>query len=226
MIIQLLYLGAILYDSAPDSIYDYLTERDAIGAADYFGVYFDPYNQGQLAYGFFITPAGVQIDMKAVKRDYDNEDSNWNAVWESKTRISDEGWVVEMRIPFSALRFSEKAGNTWGLNMFRNIRRYSSNSSWSFIDREMSGFIHQQGELTGIKDVQPPVRLSFSPYAAVYYEKENSADATNFFYKGGMDVKYGISESFTLDMMLIPDFGQIQSDDKKLNLTPYELYYD
>ena len=220
-----IYVGAMLYDSSPDSIFNFLTERDNIGMSDYFGVYIDPYNQGQLAYGFFIIPSGVQTDMKAVKGDYDNEDGNWNAVWESKTRITDNGWIVEMRIPYSALRFSESVGNVWGLNMFRNIRRYSSNNSWNFVDRNVSGFIHQEGQLSGIRDVKPPVRLSLSPYAATYFERKKNGKK-EFLYKGGMDLKYGINESLTLDMMLIPDFGQVQSDDKKLNLSPYELYYD
>ncbi|HEX3009882.1 MAG TPA: DUF5916 domain-containing protein, partial [Bacteroidales bacterium] len=220
-----LYIGAMLYDSSPDSIFNFFSERDNIGMSDYFGIYFDPYNQGQVAYGFFVNPSGVQTDMKAVKSDEDYEDDNWNAVWESKTRITEEGWIVEMKIPYSALRFSEKAGQVWGLNMFRNIRRYNSNNSWNLIDRKVSGFIHQEGTLTGIKDIKPPVRLMFSPYAATYLDFENNA-SPDFVYKGGMDVKYGINESFTLDMMLIPDFGQIQSDDKQLNLSPYELYYD
>jgi len=219
-----IYVGVMLYDK-PDSIFNYLTQRDNIGLSDYFGVYIDPYNQGQLAYGFFITPAGVQVDVKAIKGDSDNEDANWNAVWESKTRITDKGWTVEMRIPFSELRFSEKTGSTWGMNMFRNIRRYNSNNSWNFLDRNVSGFIHQEGQLTGIKEVKPPVRLSFSPYLATYFQPKNAGSSSSFLYKGGLDLKYGINESFTLDMMVIPDFGQIQSDDKKLNLTPYELYY-
>jgi len=219
-----IYVGALLHDN-PDSIFNYLTARDNNGMSDYFGVYIDPYNQGQLAYGFFITPAGVQLDIKAIKSDDDNEDGNWNAVWESKTRITDNGWTVEMRIPFSELRFSEKTGDTWGVNMFRNIRRHNSNNSWNFIDRNVSGFIHQEGQLTGIKDIKPPVRLSFSPYLAAYYQPKSSTASSRFLYKGGLDLKYGINDAFTLDMMLVPDFGQIQSDDKKLNLTPYELYY-
>ncbi len=218
------YVGAMLRDSEPDSIYNYLTQRDNIGMSDYFGVYLDPYNSGLVSYGFFITPAGVQTDIKASKNDGDKEDGNWNAVWESKTRTTSEGWIVEMRIPFSALRFSEKAGDVWGLNMFRNIRRYNSNNSWSYIDRKVSGFIHQQGELVGIRDVKPPLRLSFSPYIAAYYEPQNAQTKT--IYKGGLDVKYGISDAFTLDMMLIPDFGQIQSDDHELNLSPYEIRYN
>jgi len=219
-----IYVGAKLYDH-PDSIFNYLTARDNTGMSDYFGVYIDPYNQGQLAYGFFITPAGVQLDIKAIKSDDDNEDGNWNAVWESKTRITDKGWQVEMRIPFSELRFSEKTGSTWGVNMFRNIRRYNSNNSWNFIDRNVSGFIHQEGQLTGIKGIKPPIRLSFTPYLATYFQPKSSTSSSSFLYKGGLDLKYGINEAFTLDMMLIPDFGQIQSDDKKLNLTPFELYY-
>lgn len=220
-----IYVGAMLYDSQPDSIFNFLTERDEIGTSDYFGVYFDPYNQGQLSYGFFLTPAGVQVDIKAIKTsDGDNETGSWDAVWESKTRITDKGWVVELRIPYSALRFSENAGSNWGLNMFRNIRRFNSNNSWNNIDRKVSGFIHQEGTLSGLKDIKPPVRLSLSPYLAGYYE--SGADGSNFLYKGGLDLKYGLNESFTLDMMLVPDFGQVQSDDHKLNLSPFELYYN
>lgn len=222
-----IYLGALLYDSAPDSIYNFLTERDELGFSDYFGVYLDPYNQGQLAYGFFITPAGVQMDMKASRNgEFDMEDESWNAVWESATRISDQGWMVEMRIPYSAIRFPEREEHVWGLNMFRRIRRYNSNNSWNRIHRDVSGFIDQQGELTGIKNITPPVRLSFSPYAAGYVEYKGDNPDPDFIYKGGMDLKYGINESYTLDMMVIPDFGQIQSDDKELNLSPYEIFYD
>ncbi len=220
-----IYVGAILYDSAPDSIFNFLSGRDDLGSSDYFSVYFDPYNQGQLAYGFFITPAGVQTDMKAIKREFDMEDVNWDAVWQSRTRITDKGWIVEMRIPYSNLRFPGNGGGTWGLQISRNIRRYNSNASWNLIDLKVSGFIHQSGQLTGIQNIKPPVRLSLSPFAAAYSEFKGKGLSRTSTYKGGMDLKYGISESFTLDMMLIPDFGQIQSDDKQLNLSPYELYY-
>ncbi len=219
-----IYVGGMMHDE-PDSIYNFLSARDNIGRSDYFGIYLDPYNQGQLAYGFFITPAGVQTDLKAIKTTEDNEDGSWDAVWQSKTRIADNGWVVEMRIPYSALRFPENGNGTWGMNMFRNIRRHNSNNSWNFIDRHVSGFIHQEGEITGLKGIRPPVRLSVSPYASGYTEFKSGKSHPEYTYKGGMDLKYGLSESFTLDMMLVPDFGQIQSDDKQLNLTPYELFY-
>lgn len=219
-----IFVGGMLYDSSPDSIFNFLTERDDTGISDYFGVCLDPYNQGQLSYGFYVTSAGVQQDVKTVKSSYgDMEDSSWDAVWESKTRLTDKGWCFEMRIPYSALRFSGKNVGDWGLNMFRNIRRYNSNNSWNFIDRTTSGYIQQEGRLSGLKNIKPPVRLSLSPYLATYLERSNSGLSS--MYKGGLDLKYGINESFTLDMMLIPDFGQVQSDDQKLNLSPFELYY-
>ncbi|MCG8582594.1 MAG: carbohydrate binding family 9 domain-containing protein, partial [Bacteroidales bacterium] len=220
-----IYVGAMLHDTAPDSINNYLTERDNIGNSDYFGVYIDPYNEGQLSYGFYITPAGVQSDMKAIKSDRDREDGNWDAVWESNTQITDDGWIVEMRIPYSALRFPDQPVHLWGVNIFRNIRRHNSNNTWNLIDRNISGWIHQQGELSGIENIKPPTRLSFTPYLAMYVEQNEEIDKTDFTYKGGLDMKYGINESYTLDMMLIPDFGQIQSDDRQLNLGPYEIYY-
>ncbi len=219
------YVGAMLYDENPDSIFNFLSERDNIGLSDYFGVYFDPYNEGLNAYGFFITPAGVQTDLRAIKKDYDYEDSSWDAVWESKTSITNDGWIVEMRIPFSALRFPQKEVHVWGLNFFRQIRRYNSNNSWSRVDNTIIGFIQQQGTLTGIENVEPPMRLSLYPYISAYAQNHTNT-GTEYVFKGGMDLKYGISESFTLDMMLIPDFGQVQSDDQELNLSPYELYFD
>lgn len=220
-----IYVGAMLYDSAPDSIYNFLTERDNTGDNDFFGLYLDPFNTGQIAFGFFVIPSGVQIDLKATQNNNggDNEDSKWNGVWESKTAVTDKGWIVEMRIPYSELRFNNNSGNAWGLNIFRYIKRYASNNSWNLIDRKANGFINKEGQLTGIRDIKPPVRLSFTPYLATYFESDKNEN--DFLYKGGLDLKYGINESFTLDMMLIPDFGQIQSDDKKLNLSPFEIYY-
>lgn len=220
-----IYFGAVLYDD-PDSIQNYITTRDNLGASDYFDVFIDPHNEGLNAYEFAVTPANSQTDLKATKQGgNDNEDSSWDAVWQSATKIHSEGWTVEMRIPYSALRFPDKEEQVWGLNFFRRIRRYNSNNSWNFVNFSISGFIQQSGQITGIKNIKPQVRLSLSPYAACYVEKQSQTKGINSNFKGGMDLKYGLSNSHTLDMMLIPDFGQIQSDDHQLNLSPYELYY-
>ncbi len=221
---QAIYVGGMLYDPAPDSIMKQYSPRDEINVSDFFGIYIDPYNNGLNAFGFFVTPVNVQIDMAASSNG--NEDGNWNAVWKSAVQITDSGWVVEYKIPYSALRFPKSDVQVWGLNFFRNIARFRENSSWSFIDNEKQGWVRQQGVLKGIKNVAPPMRLSVTPYISTYLEKNpNSENWTNF-YRAGMDLKYGINESYTLDMMLIPDFGQVQSDDVVLNLSPFEVFYD
>jgi len=220
-----LYLGAMLYDD-PDSIQNYITTRDNLGSSDYFDFFIDPNNEGITGYEFAVTPANSQSDIKAVKStNGDNEDSNWDAVWQSATNINDKGWSIEYRIPYSALRFPIKEEPVWGLNFFRRIRRYNSNNSWNLVNQDVSGFIQQAGELTGLKNIKAPVRLSVTPYVAGYVEQATDQKA-NLYFRGGVDLKYGLSESHTLDMMLIPDFGQIQSDDEQLNLTPYEIQYD
>ena len=219
-----LYVGAMLYDPFPDSIMTELSMRDEIKIADYFGIYIDPYNDYITAYGFIVTASGVQIDLKSLEGG--GEDESWDAVWKSEVSIADSGWIVEYEIPYSALRFpSGKKEQVWGLQIFRNIMRYREKSSWNFIDREKEGINNQAGELHGIGKIEPPLRLSLVPYLSGYVEKSPEFSDWSTSYNYGMDVKYGISESFTLDMTLIPDFGQVESDDRIFNLSPYEVYY-
>ncbi len=217
-----IYISAFMYDTSPDSICKGLSQRDNINNADWFLIYIDPYDDAITSYGFLVTASGVQVDIKATT---EGEDGNWDAVWESSVRINDKGWVAELKIPYSALRIPKKDIQTWGLNMMRYTNRNKEKISWNFIDKKTSGFTNQQGELLGIKNIEPPLRLSFTPYLSSYVEKQPDNDNASYFIKGGLDLKYGINESFTLDLMLIPDFGQVQSDDQILNLGPFETYF-
>ncbi len=219
-----LYVGAILYDPHPDSIYKELSERDEINMVDYFGIYLDCYNDYLTAFGFFVTASGVQVDKK--RTESSGEDRSWDAVWKSEVAITDQGWVVEMEIPYSAIRFPEDKNQTWGLQIYRNITRYRESTTWNFINREEDGINNQSGILTGIHNINPPLRLSFVPYISGYAEKSPDTKQWGYSYNYGLDVKYGINESFTLDMTLIPDFGQVQSDDRIYNLSPFEVYYN
>lgn len=215
------YVAATLYDPAPDSIMTGLSRRDEINASDYFGIYIDPYNDGLNAYGFFVTASGVQVDMKSTTY----EDNSWDAVWESAVTINDEGWVAEFAIPYSALRFPKQEMQKWGVNMFRNIQRRREHTSWNFINSKIDGVNNQAGILEGVSGIEPPVRLSVTPYFSAFLDHDSGENNWVDGFKGGANFKYGINESFTLDMMLIPDFGQVQSDDERLNLTAYETYY-
>ena len=155
-------------------------------------------------------------------------DVTWDAVWESKVNIKNDGWVVEIKIPFSAIRFSKKEIQDWGMNFARYVRKENENSVWSPINPNINGDINQWGTWTGLKNISPPLRLSFLPYLSggVRVSPTKNGNVTEFLKSGGMDVKYGINESFTVDMTLIPDFAQVQSDNLLLNLTPFEVKFD
>lgn len=220
-----LYVAAILYDAAPDSILTEYGLRDAGDQlnADLFSIEINPWNDARASEEFMVSASGIQMDSRNTIYAMNK---NWNAVWESRVRISDQGWIVEMRIPYSALRFPKKDIQTWEMNFFRLIKRKNEGITWNFVNKEVFGWLNQAGELHGIKGVEHQTRLSFTPYMSSYVEKQSKSTKVSRSLKGGMDVKYGINESFTLDMMLIPDFGQVQSDDQQLNLTPFETFYD
>jgi hypothetical protein len=218
------YVGGYCYEQTKDSISKELIGRDKVGVNDFAGVILDTYNDKINAFGFYVTPYGEQFDLKY---SINNEDISWSAVWESHSKINDNGWSFEMRIPYSALRFVSKENQTWGLNFVRRRNKTGQQFTWNPIDPKVNGFINQEGQWTGIEKIEAPLRLSFSPYFSSYLNhykpdiKEWRASIN-----GGMDVKYGISESFTLDMTLIPDFGQVQSDNQVLNLSPFEVKYN
>ena len=217
---EAIYFGAYLYDDKPDEIPKQFANRDNFGACDWFGIMINPNNDSQNDTEFFIQVTGNQADAKSSAFD---EDFSWSAVWDSEVNIVSDGWVVEVKIPYSALRFSNEKVQTWGLNFHRLFYNSREQFTWNFIDRT-KGIIQQYaGTLSGIENIKPPTRLSFSPYASAAYD---TYDGDNTFTKNiGLDVKYGISESFTLDATLIPDFGQTAFDDIVLNLGPFEQQY-
>ena len=225
-----IYIGATMYDPAPDSIQVGMTQRDEFATADFFGIILDPYLDGNNALEFFVSAAGVQGDAKAYAGAGNfGEDFNWDAVWASDVKISEIGWVAEMRIPYSAIRFPNVDVQTWGVNYIREVKRNRDKSSWNNFDPQIDGFVKQCGLLKGIEHIEPPIRLSISPYFSSYYDlysdKINDISSTAWSFNGGADLKYGLNDAFTLDMTLIPDFGQVQSDNQVLNLTPFETYY-
>jgi Domain of unknown function (DUF5916)/Carbohydrate family 9 binding domain-like len=222
------YVGAYMYDN-PENIRKQFTARDAIDRqdVDIFVVGFDTYQDKQNAFVFRVSAAGVQSDAKesgggAVF------DKTWDAVWQSQVSIKADGWVAEIKIPFSAIRFSKNKIQDWGLNFARFVRKENENSIWSPVNPNISGDVNQWGNWLGLKDIAPPLRLSFQPYISggVRISPTDKGDVTEVLKSGGMDVKYGINESFTLDMTLIPDFAQVQSDNTLLNLTPFEIKFD
>lgn len=228
-----IYIGAYLYDD-PALIRRQITARDEeqLKDLDYFSVFFDTYHDQQNGFQFLVTSSNVQTDARLAPNltlgygEYG--DKTWDAVWESKVAIQKDGWTVEMKIPYLSLRFSKDEVQDWGLQFLRSVRRINETTFWNFVDPQVNGFVNQFGLLQGIKNIKPPLRLSFSPYLSTGLRNTPDRDGyrTEWLKSGGMDVKYGINESFTLDATLIPDFGQVISDNVVNNLTPYEVRFD
>lgn len=222
---EAIYVAARIHDPHPDSLSLELHERDNTGLADYFGVMIDPYNDGLNALAFTVTARGVQSDMKFNNED-DDEDDSWDAVWKSGVQLTDDGWQVEMALPYAALRFPERAVQQWGINFFRSVQRKREYDSWNWVDVNKKGMTTQMGLLTIGEPIQPPLRLSFTPYLSATASHFSGTGKWSQGYNYGMDVKWGLNESFTLDLTLIPDFGQVESDELVYSLTPFEVYYD
>lgn len=214
---EAIYFGAYLYDDNPENIPTQFTDRDKFGVCDWFSVMLNPNNDSRNDSEFFVLSTGTQVDAKS---NTTRSDYTWNAVWDSAVEIVEDGWIVEMKIPYSVLRFSNKEIQTWGLNIHRHFTKASIRYTWNFIDRTIGNRQEYAGNIVGIRNISPPTRLSFSPYASAAY---NTYEGNDYFEKSiGMDLKYGISEGFTLDATLIPDFGQTAYDKVVLNLGPFE----
>ncbi|WP_055444711.1 DUF5916 domain-containing protein [Lacinutrix himadriensis] len=212
-----IFFAAYLHDT-PEAIIKQFSQRDNFGVSDFFGIVLNPNNDAQNDVEFFIFPTGHQAD--AIANPTIGEDFGWNAVWESASRIVDDGWIVEVKIPYATLRFSNQEVQTWGLQFHRRFRTDNSQYTWNPIDVTKGNIGLYHGEIKGIENIEPPTRLSFYPFASATYNSSKNPD-----YGLGMDVKYGISENFTLDATLIPDFSQAGFDNVQLNLGPFEQQF-
>ena len=222
-----IYVGAYCYDTKADSILKQLGKRDDGNLnADLISIKLDPYNNQQDAFVFEVYASGVQMDSKF-------SDATFDAVWHSNVSFDSKGWYVEMEIPYSAFRFPATTIQEWGLQFNRRIRRMREMQMWSYAPSTATNAQLYWGHLRGIQNVKTPLRLSVVPYVALSYDHNPLAndDGTQSYsnlssYNFGADIKYGIDDRFTLDMTLLPDFGQVQSDRIIKNLSYREVVYD
>jgi len=218
---QAIYIGAYLYDGKPDQIMRQLSERDNLGTADFFGIAISPNNDGQNEFEFFVTAGGTQMDAQVSPAN--GEDFSWSEVWFSQVSFDEKGWYVEMKIPYAALRFADGKDMTWGLNIHRRIESTREQYAWNYIDKSTGRITQYAGILTGLKDIKPPTRLSFSPFTSFVLDSYDGNTDTNLNF--GLDLKYGITDNFTLFATLVPDFSQAGFDNVVLNLGPFEQVF-
>jgi len=226
--VKLLYDDFALYvfarcEDQMDSVSKVFTVRDDYNPnADIFSIFLDTYNDKQNGFYFGITSAGVQLDGKILAGDVNDQ---LNLVWESQVKITPGAWNVELKIPYSALRFPKQDRQTWNINFSRQIARYREESSWVPVNPDFENYLVSSGSLVGITAINPPIRLSLIPYVSSYLNEMNDGKYSRSFF-GGMDVKFGVNEAFTLDVTLVPDFGQVIFDNQVLNTSPFEIQFN
>ncbi len=224
-----IYIGVKALDTAPDSIVKRLTRRDQTDG-DYIMVQFDSYHNKQTAFCFKVSAAGVKSDY-FISNDGENADINWDPIWHVKTSLNDAGWFAEMKIPISQLRFNPEENNTWGFQAQRLIYRNDETVLWQPIARDASGWVNNLGLLTGLKDIKSKKTFDIIPYAVTSAESFESqagnpfVTGSNYGINAGLDGKVGITNYFTLDFTINPDFGQVEADPSQVNLTAFETFF-
>ena len=220
------YIAAKFNDPNPSLIAREFSQRDNIWDvnADSFFMNINTNDDHVSDQGFQITSAGTLGD-SFTSGEFSDKDWNFDTVFEGKVTIDDNGWNLEMRIPYSALRFPSTKIQSWGIQFARIMKEFGELYTWNYVDQKTANYRESHGLLTGIKDISPPTRLFFYPYAQSSVDL-NKNNKPLIGYSAGMDLKYGINNSFTLDATLIPDFGQVAFDEKELNLSPFEQQFD
>jgi len=237
---EYLWVGAILYYENISDIVSTSKKRDEESEnSDSFGILLDTYNDNENALGFFTMPSGSKIDYSVSNDGQGRGPGNytWNSYWEIKTVTTENAWHVEMRIPFSSLRFQSTNDITrMGLIINRNISHSNEIDTWPAIDTKYGRGANLRPSLAqtivfeGIESRNP---VYISPYviggtsqgyefdeAENGYVKNNDPEFT-----GGLDVKYNLNNNLTLDFTANTDFAQVEADDEQVNLTRYSLFF-
>ena len=224
-----IYVAVRSYDPEPDKIYRQVSRRDHVNT-EFVAVCFDTYYDKKTCSCFFINASGVVGDM-FISQDGDVNDESWNAIWWGKSNIDDLGWTAEFRIPLSQLRFVEKEDQVWGLDVMRDVQRNDEESFWMEHKRNDRGFVHQFGILSGLHNIKARKVLDIMPYAVGSYDTYEAEegnpfrDGSDLNFNGGIDGKVGLSNNFTMDFTVNPDFGQVEADPATVNLTAFETFF-
>jgi hypothetical protein len=224
-----LYVGARLYDSEPKKIRAKLARRDDATDSDLFEVYIDSYHDHLTASRFRVNPAGAMRDA-AIGAD-GNEDASWDPVWSAAATMDSLGWIAEMRIPLSQLRYNPQDDAVWGIQLARGIFRKGEGDYFAFTPKKEQGGVSRYGNLVGLGRLPSSRRLELVPYVTGRNERllvasdDPFRSSSDYFSSTGLDMKYGVTSNLTLDATVNPDFGQVEVDPAEVNLTAFETFF-
>ncbi len=220
-----LYVGVWCWDSKPNEIRATKMKRDSHWwTEDNFELIISPFNDNRNGYLFITNPNGMLTDV-LVTDGGKATNISWNGIWDVATTINDKGWFAEFMIPFSTLKFPDKVEQVWGLNMERNIRSRHEQVVWQGWSRNTElEQISNGGELTGIQNIYAAKQFEFYPFVSGGVSKTSGE---NWEKKGkvGADITYSISPTMKLNVTLNTDFSQIESDQHRINLSRFSLFY-
>ena len=207
-----------------------LVRRDSFVQSDFVSINIDTQHDRLSGNAFTVTPANVQID--SVLYNDIGEDGTWDGVWSSAAKIASDGWTTEVRIPFSQLRFPDKAEHVWGVNITRRTVR---NNEWVRIvntKKGETGFVSHFADVTGISGIHRGRPLELVPYGVARSDIRSRADRNDPLLAprdqradAGLDLKYALTSSLTLTGTINPDFGQVEVDPAVVNLSDFETFY-
>src|SRR5258708_14489042 len=223
-----IYFGAKMTD--PQRPTALLARRDNFVNADFLSINIDSQHDRLSGNAFTVTPAGEQLD--TVLYNDIGEDVSWDGVWESAVKIVPDGWVPEVRVPFSQLRFPDQPSQVWGLNITRRTVRTNEYARIVNTPKGQTGFVSHFADLDGLTGIHRRQSLEVVPYATARSDYLTRYDRTNPFLQqakekmdGGLDVKYALTSTLTLTGTVNPDFGQVEVDPAVVNLSQFETFY-
>ena len=225
-----LYVAFRCYDTEPNKIEKRLSRRDDF-VGDGVAILIDSYHDKRNAFVFIVTAAGVKVDEFATENG-DNFDDSWNPIWYTATKLDDEGWTAEMKIPFSQLKFGKSKEQIWGLECSRMVFREDEWSVWQRLPQDAPGMVSEFGELRGLMDIQPQKQLEIQPFVVnqldTYPQEAGNPfrDGSDFILNGGLDAKIGITNDLTLDLTVNPDFGQVEADPGAIALDGFQIFFE
>ena len=221
-----LYFGAVLYDARPDAIVSSGLQQDFPPVdGDMFAVMLDTYHDRTNGYVFGVNPAGAIWDAQSFNDSRDVEGS-WEGVTEAHTARFEGGWSVELRIPFTTVRYRPSAEpQTWGLNIMRRLKHRNEDAMWAPLPRQFRPYkFSVAGTLTGVRVTRPARNLGVKPYVLANTTAGAEVDGATT-GAVGVDAKWGITPRLTLDATVNTDFSQVEVDQQQVNLTRFSLFF-
>lgn len=222
---EALYVAVRAFTTDPSAIVAPLTRRDDTGGGDRVSVFIDSWHDRRTGFAFTVSAAGVQSD--AYLFDDSGDDNSWDGVWEAATSRDATGWSVELRIPFSQLRFpSNRDTLTFGFNVARTVAARNEVMLWSLVPQGGAQFVSRFGELTGITAINARRGIELLPYVTGRQAGRSTPERPNPTGTGGLDLRMGVAGSLTLNAAFNPDFGQLDGDPATVNLSPNETFFE